>query len=104
MTEPKKDAPKAAEPKKAAAAEDSGEDLLAAAKVKAPNLSADFVAKYNLDDEYLRKVARGEEPPPPYNGPDFSATDLHYTDGGWQSTAAGVAPEDVGKDAIKRDA
>ena len=80
----------------------SSADLLAAAQAKAPHLDAEFVAKHGLDDDYLARVAGGQEPPPPYNGPDTSTTDLHRTDGGWQLTPAGVAPEDVGKDQVGR--
>ena len=74
---------------------------LAAAKEKAPNLTQEFVDKHGLDDDYLDKVARGEESPPPTVGPEHTV-DLHRTPGGWQVTPAGVKPEDVGKDAISR--
>ena len=77
------------------------DELLAAAQKQAPHVDRAFLAKHGLDDEYLGKLARGEEPPPPYNGPDYT-TDLHLTDGGWQITPVGVSPEDVGKDAISR--
>jgi hypothetical protein len=71
------------------------------AQDKAPHLDQEFVNKHELDDDYLERVARGEESPPPYNGPVY-VTDLHRTDGGWQLTPKGVKPEDVGKDAISR--
>jgi hypothetical protein len=80
----------------------SGADLLAAAQVKAPHIDRAFLSKHGLDDDYLKALASGAEPPPPYNGPDTSATDLHLTPGGWQVTPAGVPPEDVGKDQIHR--
>ncbi len=77
------------------------DDLLSAAQVKAPHLTAEFIKEHDLDDDYLARVARGEEPPPPYNGPVY-VTDLHRTPGGWQITPKGVKPEDVGKNAISR--
>ena len=80
----------------------SGDDLLAAAQIKAPHVDRAFLSEHDLDDDYLRRLASGEEPPPPYNGPDTSATDLHLTPGGWQNTPAGVPPEDVGKDQVSR--
>ena len=75
--------------------------LLEQAQLKAPHLDQAFVDKHKLDDDYLARVARGEESPPPYNGP-LHTTDLHRTEGGWQVTPVGVKPEDVGKDAISR--
>ena len=92
MAEAKNDGP-------VGAPQDSGSDLLKAAQLKAPNLTAEFVKKHKLDDDFLAKIARGEEPPPPTPGLE---TDLHRTPGGWQVTPAGVKPEDVGKDAISR--
>lgn len=80
-----------------------GDKLLAAAQAKAPSLTREFVDHFKLTDEHLAAVARGEVPPPPYNGPDFSGTDLHLTPGGWQVTHAGQKPEDVGATAIRRD-
>lgn len=77
------------------------DDLLDAAKVKAPHITREFLDEHGLDDDYLEKLARGEEPPPPYVGPD-PVVDLHRTGGGWQITPKGVKPEDVGKDAISR--
>lgn len=71
------------------------------AKLKAPNLTPEFVAEYNLDDDYLQRIAVGLEPPPPTIGP-VHTVDLHRTDGGWQITPVGVKPEDVGKAAISR--
>jgi hypothetical protein len=79
-----------------------GNPLLAAAQAKAPSLTAELVKNYKLTDEDLAAIARGEVPPPPYNGPDFSGTDLHRTPGGWQVTHAGQKPEDVGQHAIGR--
>lgn len=79
----------------------SGADLLVLAQAKAPRLTAQFVKDYDLSDENLRAIARGEVPPPPTVGPIHN-TDLHLTPGGWQSTPVGVPPEDVGKNAIHR--
>lgn len=84
-----------------AEAGDSAEDLLTRARAKAPSLTAEFVAQYELSDEDLEKIARGEVPPPPTIGPIHNV-DLHLTPGGWQITHAGVPPEDVGKNAISR--
>jgi enoyl-CoA hydratase/carnithine racemase len=97
----------AAKKAEAAPAAESKGDKFEAAKVKAPGLTKEFVAKHNLDDEFLEKVARGEEPPPPTSAEvakDAAHTDgeLHLTPGGWQVTPKGVKPEDVGKDAISR--
>lgn len=64
------------------------------ARLKAPHLTAEFVAEHQLSEEYLEAVATGLEPPPPYNGP-VKATELHYTPGGWQVTPLGVQPEDL---------
>ncbi len=84
-----------------------GDDLLSAAQVKAPNLTREVVSKHKLDDDYLARVARGEEPPPPVHAevakaPATTDGELHLTDGGWQITPKGVKPEDVGKNAISR--
>lgn len=81
--------------------EASSEDLLTAARAKAPLLTAEFVSQYGLVDEDLRAIARGEVPPPPTIGPIHNV-DLHWTPGGWQLTPVGVPPEDVGKNAISR--
>lgn len=83
---------------KPAAAKD---ELLEAAQRMAPHVDRAFLKDHGLDDEFLEKLARGEEPPPPYTGPE-PTVDLHRTDGGWQITPKGVAPADVGKDAISR--
>ena len=88
-------------PAESAAPEGKGSDLLARAQEKAPHLDQEFVDKHKLDDDYLARIARGEEPPPPYTGPGHTV-DLHRTPGGWQITPVGVKPEDVGKDAISR--
>lgn len=80
----------------------ASDKLFERAKAKAPHLDRAFLKKHSLDDDYLEAVAIGLEPPPPYNGPDFSTTDLHRTAGGWQITPAGVNPEDVGSDKIAR--
>jgi hypothetical protein len=77
------------------------EDLLTAARAKAPLLTAEFVTQFGLVDEDLRAIARGEVPPPPTIGPVHNV-DLHLTPGGWQITPVGVPTEDVGKNAIHR--
>jgi hypothetical protein len=112
MVETKAEAAKAADAKAEAAkpAEkpaESKDDKFEAAKVKAPGLTKEFVAKHKLDDDYLDRVARGEEPPPPVSAevakaPATTDGELHLTDAGWQITPKGVKPEDVGKDAISR--
>lgn len=66
-----------------------GDELLAAAQAKAPNLTAEFVAAYGLSDEDLAKIARGEVSPPPAIGPHHTS-DLYLTPGGWVQTAPGV--------------
>lgn len=73
-----------------------GDELLAAAQVKAPHVTREFLAQYGLDDDYLRRLASGEVTPPPYIGPEPSV-DLHLLGGAWQITPKGVAPEDIGK-------
>ncbi len=90
-----------AKPTAPAARPAARDELLEAAKLKAPHISREFLAEHGLDDDYLERLARGEESPPPYTGPSHTV-DLHRTDGGWQITPKGVAPEDVGKDAISR--
>lgn len=96
MAAPKKDEAPAEQP-----AEESV-DLFAEAQKAAPNLTREFVKKYDLDDDWLAKIARGELSPPPTVGPEHSV-DLHYVNGGWQITPVGVKPEDVGKDAVGRN-
>lgn len=78
-----------------------GDELLAAAQVKAPSLTKEFVGAYKLSDDELRMIARGEVPPPPTIGP-VHTTDLYLTPAGWQQTPVGVKPEDVGGNAIAR--
>jgi len=78
-----------------------GDSLFAAALVKAPNLTKEFVKAYGLTDETLTAIARGEVSPPPVIGPEHTA-DLYLTPGGWQQTPKGVKPEDVGRNAISR--
>jgi hypothetical protein len=75
--------------------------LLEQAQEKAPSLTAEFVKDYELSDDDLAKIARGELSPPPTVGPVHNV-DLHKTEAGWQITPVGVKPEDVGKDAISR--
>jgi enoyl-CoA hydratase/carnithine racemase len=100
-------APAAAAAKPAEKPAESKGDKFEAAKAKAPGLTKEFVSKHNLDDDYLDRVARGEEPPPPTSAEVAKAAattdgELHLTDAGWQITPKGVKPEDVGKDAISR--
>jgi hypothetical protein len=89
------------EPADTGVTELSGDKLLEAAQAKAPSLTKEFVAAYKLSDDDLRKVARGEVPPPPTIGPVHN-TDLYLTPAGWQQTPVGVKPEDSGKSAISR--
>jgi hypothetical protein len=79
--------------------ESGGDQLLAAAQMKAPNLTAEFVSEYGLTPADLGAIARGEVPPPPAIGP-VHTTDLHLTPGGWQVTPPGVAPGET--NAIRR--
>jgi hypothetical protein len=76
-------------------------DLFEEAHKAAPNLTREFVEKYGLDEDWLKKIARGELSPPPTVGPEHTV-DLHYVNGGWQITPVGVAPEDVGKGQMYR--
>lgn len=81
---------------------DAGRDaLLAAAQAAAPNLTREFADSYELGDDVLAAIARREVPPPPAAGPIHSS-DLYLTPGGWQNVPPGVAPEDVGKNALHR--
>jgi hypothetical protein len=110
MVETKAEAAKAADAKAETAkpAEkpaESKDDKFEAAKAKAPGLTKEFVAKHKLDDDYLDRVARGEEPPPPTSAevakaPALTDGELQLTEGGWQITPKGVKPEDVGKDTV----
>jgi hypothetical protein len=79
----------------------AGDRLLAAAQVKAPNLSREFVEAYGLGDDVLAGIARGEIPPPPHVGPVHSS-DLYLTPGGWVSAPPGVPLEAAGGNAIAR--
>jgi hypothetical protein len=69
-----------------------GRALLIAAQEKAPGLTEEFIAAYDLDDDALRQIAAGFVPPPPVIGPIHSA-DLHLTPGGWVQTPPGVSLE-----------
>ena len=89
------------EPAPAGVDELKGDELFAAVLVKAPSLTKEFCAAYELSDDDLRKIARGEVPPPPTIGPEHT-TDLYLTPAGWQQTPVGVKPEDVGASAIAR--
>lgn len=79
-----------------------GDELLAAAQVRAPHLTTDFLDKYDLDDDFLRAVANGQEPPPPYIADVPGAQELHRTPGGWQITAPGQSAKDANSNAITR--
>ena len=79
----------------------AGDKLLAAAQAKAPSLTKEFVQAFDLNDQQVAMIARGEEPPPPAPGP-VHTNDLYLTPGGWQVTPPGVPPEDVGKNAVHR--
>lgn len=96
MAAPKKDQAPVEQP-----AEESV-DLFAEAQKAAPNLTREFVKKYDLDDEWLAKIARGELSPPPTVGPEHTV-DLHYVNGGWQITPVGVKPEDVDNEKVGRN-
>jgi hypothetical protein len=77
-------------------------DLPSQVQAVAPHVDAAFIAKYQLDDAYLQQIVNREVPAPPDNGPDTSATELYKTDGGWQLTAAGMAPGDAEKAQVGR--
>jgi hypothetical protein len=79
----------------------AGEDLIAAARVKAPNLTKEFAEAYGLGDDVLAGIARGEIPPPPHVGP-IHTSDLYLTPGGWVSAPPGVPLEQAGSNAIAR--
>lgn len=73
---------------------DSGTDkLLAAAQLKAPNLTRAFVDAYGLTNHDLAEIAQGAVPPPPAIGP-VHTSDLHLTPGGWVQTPPGISPEE----------
>jgi len=72
-------------------AKDSG--ALERAQEKAPNLTAAFVAKYEIDDDELAAIADGLTPPPPFVK-DGSDSELHRTDGGWMSTHKGMTGDE----------
>lgn len=76
-----------------------GRKLLAAAQLKAPSLTQEFVDAYGLNDDVLRQIADGTVSPPPAIGPAHT-TDLYLTPGGWQQTKPGVEPG--ASDAIGR--
>jgi hypothetical protein len=67
-----------------------GNNLLAAAQAKAPNLTAEFVSAYEITDQMLADIANGLTPPPPAIGPAHTS-DLYLTPGGWVQTAPGVS-------------
>lgn len=71
----------------------NGDKLLAAAQLKAPNLTRAFVDAYELSDHDLAQIAQGAVPPPPAIGPAHTS-DLHLTPGGWTQTPPGISPED----------
>lgn len=80
----------------------NGDELLAAAQLRAPHLTTDFLDKYDLDDDFLRAVAGGQEPPPPFIPDVPGAQELHRTPGGWQITAPGQSAKDANSNAITR--
>jgi len=67
-------------------------DALQRAQIKAPRLTAEFVARYRLDDDYLSDVADGLIPAPPYVA-DGGDNELHLTPGGWVITRRGALHE-----------
>lgn len=77
------------------------DELWAAVRVAAPNLTPEFAEAFGLDDEILGAIARREIPPPPSNGP-IHTSDLYLTPGGWQSVPAGVDPSAIGQNKITR--
>lgn len=79
----------------------AGEDLIAAARVKAPNLTREFADAFGLGDDVLAGIARGEIPPPPHVGP-VHTSDLYLTPGGWVSAPPGVPLDAAGGNAIAR--
>lgn len=94
--------PKPEAPKVQDAPTEEKVDLFAEALAVAPNLTREFVARYELDDDWLKRIARGELSPPPTVGPIHNV-DLHYVNGGWQITPVGVKPEDVDNDKVGRN-
>lgn len=77
-------------------------DKMAAVQARAPHVDDAFAKKHGLDDDYLTGLADGTIPPPPYHGPDESMSEQYNTPGGWQTTAAGVKPEDADAHQLKR--
>lgn len=77
------------------------DELWAAVRVAAPNLTPELAATYGLDDDVLAAIARREIPPPPAVGP-IRSSDLYLTPGGWQNVPAGVDPSSIGQNKIAR--
>lgn len=90
------------EPEPARAAAHVDDDLFDRARARAPHLTREFVDEHRLTVADVEAIAAGDQPPPPYIGPDTSAVDLHRTPGGWQLTPKGVSPAEVGRQAIAR--
>jgi hypothetical protein len=77
------------------------DELWAAVRVAAPNLTPELAALYGLDDDVLAAIARREIPPPPAVGP-IRSSDLYLTPGGWQNVPAGVDPAAIGQNKLAR--
>lgn len=77
------------------------DELWAAVRVAAPNLTPELAATYELGDDVLAAIARREVPPPPAVGP-IRSSDLYLTPGGWQNVPAGVDPSAIGQNKIVR--
>jgi hypothetical protein len=77
------------------------DELWAAIRVAAPNLTPELAATYELSEEVLAGIARREIPPPPAVGP-IRSSDLYLTPGGWQNVPAGVDPSAIGQNKIAR--
>jgi hypothetical protein len=77
------------------------DELWAAVRVAAPNLTPELAATYGLGDDVLAAIARREVPPPPAVGP-IRSSDLYLTPGGWQNVPAGVDPSAIGQNKIVR--
>ncbi len=77
------------------------DELWAAVRVAAPNLTPELAATYEISDEVLAGIARREIPPPPAVGP-IRSSDLYLTPGGWQNAPAGVDPSAIGQNKIVR--
>lgn len=86
-------APVAAPKTDAAEPKTDADDRKAQLAKVAPHCDAAFAARFDLDDDYLDQVARGEIPPPPFV-PENDASELHFRAGAWVITAKGVDPDE----------